>query len=295
MLWLMKSRVQVFSYLVVFFAILVFPRVGIAGLDPGDYEFTILFDGLHRSYQVHVPESYRGDPVPLVLDFHVWTSNSNQQRSISGFLEKSEEKGFIVAWPQGWGELPSWNAVSCCGAAMVANLDDVGLAVAIVDEIVSMTGIDRDHVYATGLSNGGALSHYLACEAADVFAAVAPVSYPLPVWYDEQCQPQRPIAVIHFHGFHDIFVPYLDLRPNLVRSAPESFHDWASINDCPDRPTTTYQENLSFCRTYDQCLNDVEVTLCSISGGHVLYFNRGDIDIAAIAWEFLSQFSLSGP
>jgi len=38
--------------------------------------------------------------------------------------------------------------------------------------------IDVKRVYATGLANGGVMSHWLGCDADDVFAAVAPVSGP---------------------------------------------------------------------------------------------------------------------
>jgi polyhydroxybutyrate depolymerase len=261
-----------------------------AELTPGDYEFFIEFDGLERSYELHVPPGYQGESVPLVLDFHGWYSNSSEQRWISGFLEKSDQEGFLVAWPQGWSQ--SWNAMSCCGEAMQLKLNDVGLAVAIVDAIAAQTPIDRTRVYATGLSNGGALSHLIGCRAADAFAAVAPVSFPLSVWADFQCQPSRPMPVRHFHGFFDFLVPYLDPGPSEFRSAPESFRDWASINDCRGRPTISFREGISFCSTHEQCDDDVEVTLCSIAGGHVLYQNLPQVSIPDLAWDFFQNFAL---
>src|SRR6185503_15380828 len=103
----------------------------------------------------------------------------------------------------------SWNAGDfCCGNAQSQGLDDVGLAKAIVAEVSSKACIDPKRVYATGLSNGGAMSHRLACEAADVFAATAPVSYPLDFTPFDKCQPSRPIAVIHQHALGDAVVPY---------------------------------------------------------------------------------------
>jgi polyhydroxybutyrate depolymerase len=137
------------------------------------------FGGLNRSYDIHIPSSYDGlTSVPLVLDFHGFGSNKEQQALISGFIEKSGEEGFIVVHPQGFQN--SWNSeFICCGSALDENIDDEGFTRAIVDEISGALNIDRGRVYATGLSDGGAFSHFLACEAADVFAAVAPVSFPL--------------------------------------------------------------------------------------------------------------------
>ena len=76
---------------------------------PGDYSRSIVFDGLTRTYDVHVPASYvAGSSVPLVLDFHGYTSNSSAQAAMSGFRAVSDAENFIVAYPQGFAN--SWNA-----------------------------------------------------------------------------------------------------------------------------------------------------------------------------------------
>ncbi len=289
-----ESTVRGLFFVFVLWVFLSFPGLGYSEAAPGDYQFTISYDGLLRSYEVHVPTSYDGNPTPLVVDFHGMGSDINQQKSWSGFLEKSEEAGFIVSWPQGWGEIPSWNAGTCCGEALRLGLDDVGLSAAIVEEIGERIAIDPSRIYATGLSNGGAFTHYLACEASHVFAAFAPVSFPLPVPSTSDCQPDRGVPLKHFHGFDDFFVPYWQLHRSYVpRSAPESFHDWAEIDECSDNPTTTYRKEGSFCRTYDACLGNVEVTLCSIQGGHILYENLSSVDLADLAWEFFSKYALN--
>ena len=42
-----------------------------------------------------------------------------------------------------------------------------------------MACVDPKRVYAAGFSMGGGMAHYLACHAADVFAAVAPSAFDL--------------------------------------------------------------------------------------------------------------------
>lgn len=264
---------------------------GSSGINiPGDTTLNIQFDGRNRSFDVHIPARYVGSsPVPLVLDFHGFESSKEAQALISGFIQKSEEEGFVVIHPQGFQN--SWNAGDiCCGEALNQNIDDVGFAIAIVNEVSDFLNIDRARVYATGISNGGAMSHFLACEAADVFAAVAPVSFPLAVSPFSDCQPSRPIAVIHFHGLRDLVVPYNGFGS--IPATPDSFEYWGSVNGCNTPPENSFTKGESTCETFFNCDDSVKVTLCSIMGGHVLYLNFDSVDIADLAWDFLSQFTI---
>lgn len=54
--------------------------------------------------------------------------------------------------------------------------------------------VDLDRVYATGLSNGGAMTHRLAGPAAGVFAAATPFASPLSIEPCEEGRPIRPIS-----------------------------------------------------------------------------------------------------
>ena len=112
------------------------------------------------------------------------------------------------------------------------------------------------------------------------------------------CQPSRPIPVIHFAGLTDTLVPY-DGGPGFT-SAAESFAHWRDTNGCGSgEPDSTIVLGGSACEAYTSCASGVEVELCSILAsdigifaGHILYFNEDDLNLAEIAWAFLSQFTL---
>jgi len=157
-----------------------------------------------RRYNVYVPSTLPpGVRAPLVLDFHGNGSSGMQAQSGSGWQQKADREGFIVAFPDGVGN--GWNVGNCCGRALSEKIDDVGFARAIVAAVSGATCIDPKRVYATGISNGAGLSHRLACEAADVFAAIAAASADL---VTDPCTPARPISELSVRGESDTLVAY---------------------------------------------------------------------------------------
>jgi poly(3-hydroxybutyrate) depolymerase len=133
--------------------------------------------GNDRQYKVHVPPSYSpATPMPILFCMHGLFQNAVMFCLDSGVAwnTKSDAEGFILVMPNGYQN--SWNGGTCCGAAATAGLDDVSLIRAIFAEVAAHLNVDPHRVYATGLSNGGYLSYRLACEASDLFVAIAPVA-----------------------------------------------------------------------------------------------------------------------
>jgi polyhydroxybutyrate depolymerase len=272
-----------------------------ADLAPGDYhDRSFVFDGVARTYDIHVPPGYDGlDPVPLVLDLHGLGGWKEQQAGLSGISQRSDASGFIAVWPQGIQN--SWNAGWCCGQAQDDGVADVAFLRTLVDAVAAEVQIDRRRIYATGLSNGGAMTQRLACEAADLFAAAAPVAFPIGLVPITACQPSRPIPVLTFQGLEDMVVPYDGGGP--FASAAESFAQWRSIDGCGPEPLEeTLVVGASRCETDTSCAAGVQTGLCSILctltvppaiAGHLLYIND-DFVLADVIWEFLSGFVLPG-
>lgn len=251
-------------------------------LSPGNFTFNMTFGGQSRSFNLHVPGSYTGSaPVPLVLDLHGLGSTASQQAFISGFREKSDRAGFLVAYPQGVSN--SWNAYGCCGTAYASRIDDVGFLKAVVNQIASMGNVDHSRIYITGLSNGGFMSHRTACEAADVFAAAAPVSAPLNLRDPMTCRPARPITVVQFHGLNDTTIPYDGIFG--IQSAQDSLDAWHDIDGCTGSATVLNLGGSSRCETYLTCNDGAEAGLCSLDGTHILYTSQSALRIADYAWD----------
>jgi polyhydroxybutyrate depolymerase len=251
-----------------------------SGIGPGETTMSIRIGIRNRTFLIHVPPSYTGqNPVPLVLDLHGLGSNSHQQAGLSGFREKSDEAGFIVAWPQGIRN--SWNAYGCCGTADILRIDDPAFLRAVVARISQLGSIDHRRIYITGLSNGGFMTHRMACEAADLFAAAAPVSAPLNT-SESTCRPSRPITVVAFHGLNDVIVPY---SGGFFQSAQNSLSIWASINGCMGERTVYDLPRRARCETLETRNDEAEAGLCSLNSGHIAYISQRDLNIADYIWD----------
>lgn len=267
-------------------------------LTAGDHAYDLEHEGKVRTFIVHVPPGYDGNkPMPVVLDLHGFSSNGLQQLWISGFSAVADANGFILVAPDGY--MSSWNGDIAFGAAYEEQLDDVGLLKAIVEFVASIANTDRGRVYATGLSNGAAMSNTLGCQAADTFAAVAPVADPLDIGLDT-CEPVRPISVIGFHGYDDEYVPYEGGQgsgpplPDPFPSIPDTLSNWARIMQCTGAAEVMMLSGTSKCEIYRSCGGAAQVGYCSLAGAHLLY-DQSVLDIADYAWRFFENVSLPLP
>ncbi len=262
-------------------------------LGAGDHELMLEFDGVMRRVLVHVPPGYdASSATPLVLNMHGFTSNPAQQITFSGMNPVADAEGFVVAYPEGTNN--SWNAGLCCGTAASSGVDDVGFLREVVAELSNRLCVNPQRVYATGMSNGGYMSHRLACEANDVFAAVAPVAGAMGI---ADCEPGRAVPVVAYHGTEDNLVTYQNGRSAMLQ--------WAAQNGCGAEPTETTMHGSSRCERWTECAEGVEVELCTLEAmGHcwpggsealcigIIGPYSDEIDANSHMWSFLSRFTL---
>lgn len=248
----------------------------------GDKNVTVDVDGVSRSFILHVPTSYDGQrPVPFIIDLHPLGGSGSQEQGSSGYQRIADAEGLVIAFPNGLDN--AWNVGPCCTNSR--DVDDVGFAKAIVQAVGEQACIDLKRVYAAGFSMGGGMSHYLACQATDTFAAVAPAAFDLLVPEEQTCEPSRPISVLTFRGTQDTTSPFNGGPGPSGRATFEgaygSFERWREMNGCNDANTVDGD-----CTTYDQCDDGVEVALCVAEGGGHATGN------ANVGWAFLKRFSL---
>lgn len=250
---------------------------------PGDYRYTIQHDGLERMYRIHVPTGYDpAQPAPMLVALHGGVGNMDFEADDSkyGLITKSDREGFVAVFPNGYsklksGKLATWNAGNCCGGARDNDVDDVGFIRQVVGEVAGRLNIDRKRIYATGMSNGGMMAYRLACDAPDLFAAIAPVAG---TDNTRHCTPSRAVSVLHIHAKDDNHVQFNggagsgSLNKAAVTdyvSVPDTIAKWVKLDGCSAAPRRVLDKDGAYCEVYSACKGQSEVQLCvTETGGH---------------------------
>lgn len=255
------------------------------------------YDGQIRRYAVFVPSlTSFVDKTPLVLDIHGYSSTAFQQESMSGMKQMAKENDFVVVWPNGsfnQAGLRYHDADFCCNFTGKKR-DDIGFMRAIVENVKRLLTIDEKRVFATGLSNGGAMTYHLYCNASDLFTAFAPIVFNLGERIN--CQPQFTRPIYSFNSIQDTLIPHeggIMIPQGEILSTKATLKKVAAINGCSEEFEITRLKGDSHCVKYLGC--EKPVRHCTLDnpkqpmGGHILYFNDDDLKLAPLIWSFFQS------
>jgi polyhydroxybutyrate depolymerase len=280
---------------------------------PGRYEIRMRHDGIERAALVHVPKNYTaGNPAALVMALHGGGGGMIYQASDLkyGLISKSEQAGFIAVFPNGIsdvasGMLATWNAGTCCAKARDKNVDDVGFLRRLVTDVAGRVSIDRQRVYAIGMSNGAMMSYRLACEASDVFRGIMAVAG---TDNTRRCQPAQQVPVLHIHARNDDRVLFDGGAGKAFRdralvadfvSVPATIAKWVKLNHAGNAQRVLTVPG-AWCDLHKAPPGGADVKLCvTDSGGHSWpggAKDRGEAPSTAIIaddlmWEFFLSTS----
>ena len=281
----------------------------ITALTPGDHFRTLVVDRRRRSYLVHVPPSYDATkPSPVVVAFHGALMNATMMPEFSGLSKKSGSAGFIVVYPNGVGfgqKALFFNASVARRPNGSGPPDDVRFTAMLLDDLATVVNVDKKRVFATGMSNGGMMTHRVAAELADRFAAVAPVAGTLAL---ASIHPSRPVPIMMFHGSADGIVPVAGPAgrvPDTMRftSVANTVNTWRAVNGCDAHGHTTHIADIAHDgTTVDTTVytGNADVVLVEInSGGHtwpgmqppVAFLGLSTTNVSAndLMWEFFCR------
>lgn len=285
-----------------------------AGAADGTVDRTLQFGGLTRSYRLHVPAGLSDAPAPLVLVFHGGGGTPEAAERETRFDELADRDRFLVAYPEGVGR--GWNDGR--GAATIEaqrrEIDDLGFAAALIDDIERLHRVDPDRVYSTGLSNGAIFSQTLAMRLAPRIAAIAPVAGGIAAPLAGRFAPAAPVSVLILQGTADPLVHYTggEIRPpgsdprGAVLPTEETVRRWVEVDGCGRTPVERHlpdRDSTDGCRatrlTYDGCRAGTSVVLYRLEGGGHTWPNAKqrlpssvvgricrEIDASEVIWDF---------
>lgn len=257
-----------------------------AGADDGGIPPT--FGGSRPVKFFSVPAGYDPSrPAPLVMVLHGYGASGLVESIYLRLKDVADAEGFFLVAPDGTVDSTGkryWNATDVCCATDPSAPDDVAYLGGLVDEIRGSYAIDPKRVFVVGHSNGAFMANRLACDRADLFAAI--VSLAGATWKDSsKCHPTAPVGVLQIHGDADDTVPYDGgtLPPNLLPNQPdasfpgaeETVADWAVSNGCASPPLSgapfDLEEQIAGEETvptsYPGCAKNGAAELWTIHGG----------------------------
>ncbi len=290
-----------------------------------------------RDYDLVLPEAYEPDSkVPVVIAFHggggnragaAKTTCSTGKVSDRNCLHAhAQANGYAVVFPDGTSSKPekirTWNAGGgvdnwrcTSGDACTQDVDDMAYLDALLEDLEGRVRVDQDRIHATGLSNGGAISHRFACERADRVASIVAIGGAMQLTTSHECAPSEPVAVMQVHGTADPAWRYEGGVPDTVItgqadkehvSVERTMDEWAEILECSDEDPEVMNladpetDGTSTTRhAWQGCQADL-VHLEVTGGGHAWpdgwqYFNEKTIGPVVrdwgneLIWEFLKD------
>src|SRR4051812_21450711 len=174
-----------------------------SALPGGDLPGELMFGGLPRTYQLHVPAGL-DHAAGLVINLHGAGQTGGEQAAVTNYNAVADQHGFVVAYPDGIDF--SWADGRGASIPDRQGVDDVGFLVALINHLTHDYGIEPGRVFATGMSAGAFMATRLACERADLVSAIAPMAGTLGAAFP--CAPSRPVSVLQMNGTADPVVPF---------------------------------------------------------------------------------------
>lgn len=199
-------------------------------------------DNQRRSYYLHIPENLPSN-APLLFVLHGYGDNARRlSRSTLDLNQMADEKGYLVAYPQGSQDLLNqthWNAEL---ADNFTRTDDIGFLRELALFLQSEYNLNPTRTFTSGISNGGFMSYALVCQAPEVFKGAGSVIGTMSGKTWESCDSSIQVPILQISGIADTVVP-IDGSMSLAGGwggAPhmdEVMDRWASRANCDEKET----------------------------------------------------------
>ncbi|MGA9412450.1 MAG: prolyl oligopeptidase family serine peptidase [Roseobacter sp.] len=211
-----------------------------------------------RGYHVLAPDDWDGETaLPVLLHFHGWMRDGALVVRHQRIASATRKRGVLLVAPNGVGK--TWNFWQAASK-------DVPFAAAVLEDVAQTYPIDRDRIYISGYSYGGAMAWRFACQNGDSVTALLAVAGS--IRQDTRCL-QAPDEVRHVHGLTDTVMDF-PMGPGGDTTYPVAL--WRDYYECAERAVYGPWQARSFL-TFDRSLWDCakgHVTLDIHPGGHFI-------------------------
>ncbi|MBF90494.1 MAG: hypothetical protein CMP75_01865 [Flavobacteriales bacterium] len=259
-----------------------------ATLDDGSCITPFIFEWekQEREYFLYVPNNLPLN-APLVFVLHgYWGSGENW---IEVFQELADEHNFAVCAPNGLEDNFGINHFNSNFDAAMSTVDDLGFLSNLAFYLHDEYNLNPEKTFSCGFSNGGYMSFSLACNAPEVFKAVASVTGTMSGNDWNEFNPSILVPVMQISGTDDDEVPKSGVTEEYWDGAPDIYsimNFWGEQHNCLNTETINLEFDFSTDITYyNDCENNNELRLYIVNGmGHTWpSFAASEI------WDFFMQ------
>ena len=254
--------------------------------------FDLNHDGINRTYFIAYPDE-ASEPSGLIINMHGFGGNASSQYSGTQMHNYAHPQNMAVVYPQGVNSgigSPSWNV----GTFWDFNTqNDVSFIDAVIDDVASNFEINLNKVYACGYSNGGYMAYELACELSNEITAFGSVAGNFMLNSDQECNNEREIPIIHFHGTNDATVDYYPPSFDQALTVEESIDYWSAFNDFDLDSYESINSNVEIY-TYYKNESSTQFVHYKVNGGqHEWFWNNWGFNASEELVNFFLQYELT--
>lgn len=211
-------------------------------------------------------------PVTIFMHGYGGSATGTEAEVTQGLNTYAENYGYVMVYPQGtWfktGDTPeaervvtSWNHISdgfdtgpagptcsidavkypcppecgtCGRCGWTSCHDDIGFLKSLIATITVDVNAGRDSIFVSGFSNGSVMANRIACEASELFAAVALFGGG-PLERGFECTPKKSLPLLQVNGGQDLVYPFDGRKSNegwFVASAASTEQYWLAEASC---------------------------------------------------------------
>jgi len=211
---------------------------GYSAIEYTDEHTTVSIGPSDRQANLRMPGNHDySRPLPLVISLHGYSNNGAFNAAYMHHIDSIHENEHLLIYPDGtmnWLGMRYWNATDACCNLFGYDVNDVDYLLSLIDEAVQNYGADPDGVVITGLSNGGFMSHRMACDAGNSIRAIVALNGV--TWNDfSNCIDNGRPDILHVHSTDDGVIQYnggtVAFGGNHP-SATETVGYWANRSGC---------------------------------------------------------------
>ena len=215
---------------------------GYSAIEYTDEHTTISLGPSNRQANLRMPGNHDySRPLPLVVSLHGYSGNGWSNAAYMHHFDSIHENEHLLLYPDGTINLVGmryWNATDGC-CQFSGDVDDANYLLNLINEAIQNYGADPDGIVITGLSNGGFMSHRMACDAGGSIRAIVALNGV--TWDDfSKCPDTGRPDILHVHSTADTVIAYNGgaIWGSDYPSATETVGYWADRSGCDS--TWTY-------------------------------------------------------